>query len=391
MLSRIPGGIGLARPSRLWLIVVAAAIAFALGPATRAGAAPGTLTLNITGTGAGEVVSNVNPEATGTPAIECDYAWPGPQTGVCENQMSEFEGKGIENLYSFPAVGSDFAGWRVEEGIAQAGLCENSEAQEFFLTNLGYGYCPVESATATSNVKVMAIFCLEGEAECVFALNVFVNGNGTVESSPAGIACSGGEECSAELAGTVTLTGAPASGYMLAGWIGCKQTSATTCSVKVNEEKDVTAVFLKEGEQGATGPQGPGGSTGPQGPTGATGSQGATGLTGPQGTAGPQGSAGPAGPSGPAGPAGAQGPQGPAGQVTCKVKNKGKKVKVTCTVKQGASSSSARLRWRLMRSGHLYRRGTSAGHGRLNLGSLPSGRYALHVEGHRHSTVIVVG
>jgi hypothetical protein len=66
------------------------------------------------------------------------------------------------------------------------------------------------------------------------------------------------------------------------------------------------------------------------------------------------------------------------------------KVKVTCTVKQGASASSSRLRWRLSRAGQTVRHGTTAGRrARLELGGLPSGRYLLHVQGQR-STVIVV-
>jgi hypothetical protein len=53
-----------------------------------------------------------------------------------------------------------------------------------------------------------------------------------------------------------------------------------------------------QGNDGATGAQGPIGLTGPQGSTGATGPQGPLGLTGPQGSAGATGSQGPAGPQG---------------------------------------------------------------------------------------------
>ena len=136
------------------------------------------------------------------------------------------------------------------------------------------------------------------------------------------------------------------------------------------------------------GPTGPTGSTGPTGKTGATGATGATGSAGSNGATGPTGPAGSNGAPGSPGPQGAQGPagpQGPAGKVTCKVKQKGSKVKVTCTVK--ASASSVRLRWRLMRGGHMVRHGVG-GH-RLELGSLGKGRYVLRVEG-RKSAVIVV-
>ncbi|MFZ1154101.1 MAG: alkaline phosphatase family protein [Solirubrobacteraceae bacterium] len=68
---------------------------------------------------------------------------------------------------------------------------------------------------------------------------------------------------------------------------------------------------------------------------------------GPAGPAGPQGPSGQPGPAGPQGPAGAQGPagpQGPAGKtttVTCRVQDKGGKVKVTCSQNGVASSTRA--------------------------------------------------
>jgi hypothetical protein len=78
--------------------------------------------------------------------------------------------------------------------------------------------------------------------------------------------------------------------------------------------------------------------------------------------------------------------------VTCKVKQNGSKVKVTCTVKQAASASNALVRWRLVHDGRVYSHGT-ARHSRLqlDLSNLRPGRYVLHVQGHQRGTVIVVG
>lgn len=116
--------------------------------------------------------------------------------------------------------------------------------------------------------------------------------------------------------------------------------------------------------------------------------------SGPQG---PQGPAGATGPQGPAGQAGAQGPVGPAGrnaQVTCKVKKRGAKVKVTCTVKTAAfaSASLSRVDWWLVRDRRVYRHGVARDGRflRLNLGDLKRGRYRLHVQGQRKDAVIVV-
>jgi hypothetical protein len=250
-------------------------------------------------------------------------------------------------------------------------------------------------------------------------LVVWVAGQGTVSSNPSGMSCLG-EECGGEFApGSVELEAHPASGYVLAGWIGCKHAGASTCTVNVSgSETEVTVVFVQQapgvtvtpeppgahcpnggvkvessagteyicnggsGSQGPTGPTGPSGGTGPTGPSGGTGAPGGTGATG---AAGPQGSQGSKGDKGEAGP---QGAQGPAGNVTCKVKQKGKKVKVTCTVKQGASSS--RVHWRLTKAGHTVRAGASRAD-RIRLGALPVGHYRLHVRGSRGATAIVVG
>jgi hypothetical protein len=186
-----------------------------------------------------------------------------------------------------------------------------------------------------------------------------------VESDPLGISCQADESCTNEFAGAVTLTASPAPGHVFAGWLGCKKTSADTCVVTVDAATEVTAVFLEEGSAGPTGPQGGTGAAGSNGADGAKGSDGAAGSRGPQGK------------------------QGPATKVTCKVKG-AKKPKVTCTVKQDATASAARLRWRLMRGGHAVSHGT-ARHGRIQLGALPLGHYRLKVEGRKGATAIMVG
>jgi len=77
-----------------------------------------------------------------------------------------------------------------------------------------------------------------------FALTVNKNGtgSGTVTSSPTGINC--GATCSASFAQgtTVTLTAAPASGSVFAGWSGAC-TGTGTCTVTMNAAQSVTATF----------------------------------------------------------------------------------------------------------------------------------------------------
>jgi hypothetical protein len=208
------------------------------------------------------------------------------------------------------------------------------------------------------------VFIYQG-APARFPLTVFITGEGEVTSAPAGLMCSTGE-CTHEFEGSeVTLTVAKAgAGYEFAGWIGCKPTSATTCTVERAKTTEVTAVFLRAGTQG------------PAGKEGATGSEGKAGATGPTGEGGAPG------------PAGAQGPAGPAGKielVTCK--KVAKKQKCSAKLVSGTVSfttSGAPAHATLSRHGVVYAAGTArrTASGRMSLRLLPvrrlqSGKYTL--------------
>jgi hypothetical protein len=225
-----------------------------------------------------------------------------------------------------------------------------------------------------------------------YPLTVWLSGEGTVTSTPAGLVCSG-EECTGNFSGAVELEAHAEPGSTFAGWIGCKRTGPATCTVDVAEATEVTAVFLEEGAAGTgvtitpepPGPNCPNGGTkivsgssteyvcdGEVGPSGAAGAPGATGAPGPQGASGPAG------------------PQGPAGKVkvVCKVKQAHKKAKVICKIKSSGGTKSARLQWRLVRAGHVVRRGTT--NRLIDLGQLRPGRYHLQVAGKSGNTVVVV-
>jgi Collagen triple helix repeat (20 copies)/Divergent InlB B-repeat domain len=204
---------------------------------------------------------------------------------------------------------------------------------------------------------------------------VFITGEGEVTVTPTGMTCAT-EECSYAFEGEVTLTAAKAgAGYELAGWIGCKKVSATSCTVDVTAAREVTAVFLKAAKEGLAGTEGPAGkqrAAGSEGRTGATGSIGAAGERGAQG---------------PAGPTGAQGPAGSAGQielVTCR-KVKGKQHCTTKLVSGAAKFTTSGLAARatLSRHGRVYAAGTARlARGRMSLRLLPArrlrpGKYTL--------------
>jgi Divergent InlB B-repeat domain/Periplasmic copper-binding protein (NosD) len=120
-------------------------------------------------------------------------------------------------LTATPAGGDSFTGW--------GGACG------------GTGNCVVTMNAAES---VSATFSVVD-----YNLDVDVFGSGTVTSSPFGINC--GSTCSASYpSGTgVTLTAAPASGYIFTGWSdACSGTGS--CVVTMSAAETVTATFLQE-------------------------------------------------------------------------------------------------------------------------------------------------
>lgn len=78
---------------------------------------------------------------------------------------------------------------------------------------------------------------------------VSVTGQGTVSSTPVGIQC--GTVCGGSFAraSTLTLTAAPASGEVFAGWEGSCRGVSPTCRISLNGATAVIATFVKAGTQ----------------------------------------------------------------------------------------------------------------------------------------------
>jgi subtilisin family serine protease len=160
---------------------------------------PHTLTLSMSGAGAGRVTSS--------PAgVDC--------TGSCS---VEFQGGTALTLTATPAPGSVFAGW--------SGACAGASAT-----------CLVTLDAARS---VTARFDLTQS----LAVSRSGAGGGTVASSPSGIDC--GTACSALFAaGTVvTLTATPDGSSVFAGWNGACAGASATCLVTLDAARSVTAQF----------------------------------------------------------------------------------------------------------------------------------------------------
>jgi hypothetical protein len=190
--------------------------------------------LTIKGSGEGEVISGYE-EGTGaykgSPQIKCAYTSPGPQTGTCENKMSN-EGEGYEAtfLYAKPKAGSKFVKWTITGGPFEG--CETFAG----------GCLPyVEPAGGSGTTEVTAEFALDEK----FKLTVTKSGAGSggVISSPAGINCGG--TCSAEFekGKVVKLTATPESGSEFREWTGACIGAVSPCEVTMTEAKTVNARF----------------------------------------------------------------------------------------------------------------------------------------------------
>jgi hypothetical protein len=222
--------------SRLRFAILAATVAaFLLVPAA-AQASEGVepLTVTLKGTGAGKAfIAEGGSQYRGSPEINCAYASPGPQTGVCKTKMSD-EGEGWEQVFVTVKAdpGSEFVGWTVK----------NTEFEGCIGTFATCAPFVEPPGTGSGEAEIIATFNLEPPK---FLLTVAKEGgNGTVASSPAGIEC--GATCSAkfEEGKTVTLTASPASGYAFSSWSGCTEHVGLTCKVLMSAAKTVKANFF---------------------------------------------------------------------------------------------------------------------------------------------------
>jgi uncharacterized repeat protein (TIGR02543 family) len=89
-----------------------------------------------------------------------------------------------------------------------------------------------------------------GGNSVTYTLTVTVSGGGSVTGNPAGISCSSGS-CSSSLpSGTqITLSAAPAAGYVFSGWSGA--CSGGTCSLTLTSNQSLTATFTPNALSGA--------------------------------------------------------------------------------------------------------------------------------------------
>ena len=258
---------------RYWIpgVVAVFALALLLIPAADAFAAP-SMTVEIEGTGSGEVTTAGVPEWGGAPTIACTYN--GTTTGgVCQNVPSETEpGSGFYAswLKAIPANGSELVGWTVNKGSASFG-CPQENPAECIVAGENSSGEPIEE------MEVTAEFALEPEQ---LSMKVHIEGTGSGEVTTAGVPEWGGAPTIAcTYNGTTTggvcqnvpsetepgsgfyaswLKAIPANGSELVGWtvnkgsaaFGCPQENPAECIVAGEnssgepiEEMEVTAEF----------------------------------------------------------------------------------------------------------------------------------------------------
>jgi uncharacterized repeat protein (TIGR02543 family) len=107
------------------------------------------------------------------------------------------------------------------------------------------GWSGACTGTGTCNLIMNGPKDVTGTFLPVFALTVGKDGNGTVTSAPPGINC--GSDCTEAYESniTVTLTATAATGWFFDSWSGCDSSAGNTCSVLMNNVKNVTAKFIQ--------------------------------------------------------------------------------------------------------------------------------------------------
>jgi uncharacterized repeat protein (TIGR02543 family) len=106
------------------------------------------------------------------------------------------------------------------------------------------GACTGGSTTCSVTVNAPTFVTAVFVSTAGIALNVVVNGSGTVTSVPAGINC--GTACSTAFAAAtpVTLTASATAGWTFTGWSGGCSGTSPTCAITMSQAQTVGASFV---------------------------------------------------------------------------------------------------------------------------------------------------
>jgi hypothetical protein len=220
--------------------LLATVAALLLIPAASQALANEPVKVVLTGSGAGKAYIDPTFTYSGSPKIACTYTSPGPQTGVCETEMTNL-GEGYEQVYiSFEASpGSKLTSLTAKNVETEA--CGNIPGSETKGICTPYAEPP---GTGSGKAEVLATFTAEPTPNLKVVIE---EGEGTVISNPAGISCKPTCGATFEVGKTVTLTASPAPGYLFKGWKYCDTGGVVgrQCTVTITSEtKTVGAKFV---------------------------------------------------------------------------------------------------------------------------------------------------
>lgn len=206
-------------------VAIALATGVALGAATLPGGAPaatkralhGSVTVVKVGSGSGVVIGRAPvPDGVET-QLNCGSQCRATVTDVTDPLYQSF------SMTATPDPGSTFEGW--------SGACSGSSRS-----------CTIGGIQRLANYTATARF--ERKLAPEYPIAVAIEGQGSVASTPEGIAC--GSTCSAifKTLSTVTLTATPAKDWTFGGWSAeCAAAGTGPCALTVDGPKTITARF----------------------------------------------------------------------------------------------------------------------------------------------------
>jgi hypothetical protein len=155
--------------------------------------------------------------------------------------ISHFTGAGCTGTESYYTAYDAFTySCRTWDGNGQCGTIHRT------VTNVSYKYNGVcTDAWPSGNTLSDFVTVYRGGSAPTFSLSLTKTGTGTgtVISSPAGIACGGTCSSSYSVGTVITLTASPDSGSTFGGWSGAGCSGTGACTLTMNAAQSVTATF----------------------------------------------------------------------------------------------------------------------------------------------------
>lgn len=221
------GSTGVATAVSTGTTTITATMNSSLGPVA------GTSTLTVSGQAAHELVSIA--------------VIPTGQTLSSINEPSQFIAIGTFNTSPNTVDLTDQVSWQSSDvkvaTINSAGLALGNAVGTTTITALG----KTSSGSTITGTATLTEGPVGGGVPLPALTIITVGlGTGTVVSSPVGINCTAGAGCTGNfvLGTTVTLTATPAAGSTFGGWsANCLPDSASSCSIVVNDNSPVGAIF----------------------------------------------------------------------------------------------------------------------------------------------------